>query len=1117
MAAPLQPDDFREDLPSDPKANILLVDDQPANLLALRAVLEDLGQNLVEARSGEEALRRLGEGDFAVVLLDVQIPGQDGFETAQLIRRRQDAPHTPIIFLTGHDDRFPVERAYSLGAVDYLVKPLVPVILRAKVAGFVELFQKSQQVKRLAERLRRVERREFEARLAQENARLRESEGWFRGVMEQAPFSVQVFTPDGRTVRVNRAWEELWGVTLEQLADYNILRDTQLEAKGVLPYVRRAFAGEPVAIPAIQYDPNETIPDRSRHQDPLRWVSAVAYPLKDQAGRVREVVLVYEDITARRRAEDRLRFLAEASSVLASSLDYEATLRAVAELAVPALADWCAIDVLLEDQSIRRVAVVHPDPVKVALGHDLLRRYPLRLDMPEGAVLWSGQSVLHGEITDALLSAFARDAEHLAILRKLNLKSTMVVPLSARGRTLGAISLVSAESGRRYGPDDLALAEELARRAALAVDHARLYRTAQDALRQKEESLALLDTLQNNAPVGFAFVDREFRYLRINEALAIIDGRSPADHLSRTVQESVPQLWPRLEPLYRGVLESGMPVTNLEITGETPAAPGRIRHWLVNYYPVRIHEEVAGVGILVTDITERKQLENELRQWAEQLQESEQRFARFMQHLPGLAWIKDLQGRYVYANDAAEKAFRTPRAELYGKTDEEVFPPETAARFKENDQRALAHGTGVQVIETLKHEDGSLHHSVVSKFGIPGPNGQAGLVGGMAIDITDLKRAEAALKEADRLKDEFLAMLAHELRNPLAPVRNALHIMQQPGVGGAMLQQVRDMAERQVQHMARLLDDLLDVSRISRGRIELRKEAVDLASVVRRTVEATRPLIEERRQRLTVSLPPGPMRLEADPTRLEQVLTNLLNNAAKYTDPGGHVWLTAERDGDEVVVRVRDTGIGIAPDMLPCIFDLFVQVERRLERSQGGLGIGLTLVRRLVEMHGGTVTAHSDGPGKGSEFIVRLPTLSPKQPLPGARAAGEGGEPVGAAPQRRILVVDDNVDAAESLALLLRMEGHDVRVAHDGPAALAAVEADLPDLVFLDIGMPVMNGYDVAQRLRQRPGLEHLLLVAITGWGQEEHRRRSQEAGFDHHLVKPVEPDALHQLLARPR
>jgi signal transduction histidine kinase len=376
------------------------------------------------------------------------------------------------------------------------------------------------------------------------------------------------------------------------------------------------------------------------------------------------------------------------------------------------------------------------------------------------------------------------------------------------------------------------------------------------------------------------------------------------------------------------------------------------------------------------------------------------------------------------------------------------------------------------------------------------------------------KRAEEALKRADRRKDEFLAMLAHELRNPLAPIRNALYIMKQPGTDASGLERVREMMERQVRHMTRMVDDLLDVSRITRGKIELRKEVVDLASVVSRTVEATRALIEDRRHELTVALPPELVLLEADPTRLEQVLTNLLNNAAKYTDQGGQIGLSAQQESGELVVRVKDTGMGVPADMLSRIFEPFVQSDRVLHYSQGGLGIGLTLVRSLVEMHGGTVQVHSDGPGRGSEFVVHLPLLSQRDKIEGSRAEGEGSQPFNATPKRRILVVDDNADAAESLGMLLKLEGHDVRVAHDGSGALAAVDADPPDIVFLDVGMPGMNGYEVAQRLRQRPDVEPLLLVALTGWGQEEDRRRSKEAGFDHHVVKPVEPEVLQELLA---
>jgi CheY-like chemotaxis protein len=355
-------------------------------------------------------------------------------------------------------------------------------------------------------------------------------------------------------------------------------------------------------------------------------------------------------------------------------------------------------------------------------------------------------------------------------------------------------------------------------------------------------------------------------------------------------------------------------------------------------------------------------------------------------------------------------------------------------------------------------------------------------------------------------------MLAHELRNPLAPIRNALHIIKQPTASAAAaMQQARDMAERQVQHMAHLLDDLLDVSRVSRGRIELRKEPVDMAALVSRTVEAVRAQIEESRHRLTIALSPEPLRVEGDPTRLEQVLTNLLTNACKYTDPGGAITIRADQEDRQVVVRVRDNGNGIAPDMLEKVFDLFVQAERRLDRAQGGVGIGLTLVRQLVTLHGGTVTAHSDGLGHGSEFVVHLPALDADPASPSGTATAAAAATARA--PRRVLIVDDNVDAADSLAMLLRFSGHDVRVAYDGPTALLFAQAFAPQLVLLDIGMPQMDGYEVARRLRAEPAFEQTALVALTGWGQEDDRRRAQGAGFNFHLVKPVEPEMLQRLL----
>jgi signal transduction histidine kinase/integral membrane sensor domain MASE1/CheY-like chemotaxis protein len=375
------------------------------------------------------------------------------------------------------------------------------------------------------------------------------------------------------------------------------------------------------------------------------------------------------------------------------------------------------------------------------------------------------------------------------------------------------------------------------------------------------------------------------------------------------------------------------------------------------------------------------------------------------------------------------------------------------------------------------------------------------------------RASEAELRQANEAKDQFLALLAHELRNPLAPIRNALEILRTGKTDPPAAGQMHEMMERQTAHMVRLVDDLLDVSRITRGKIELRREKVDLRTAVERVVDTVRPLLDERGHDLRLSLPPEPIVLEADPTRLEQILSNLLINAAKYTPGPGTIDFSTARDGAQAVICVRDSGIGIRPEMLDRIFELFAQADRLPERVQEGLGIGLTLVRSLAQLHGGTVTAASAGPGRGSEFVVRLPCLPPHTALP--PPAPQAPADPARAPRRRVLVVDDNADSAESLAILLQMQGHDVRMAHDGPSALAAAREQRPDLVLLDIGLPAgMDGYEVAQRLRPEPGLERAVIVAVTGFGQEEDRQRATDAGFDGHLVKPVDMQKLWRLLA---
>ena len=383
-------------------------------------------------------------------------------------------------------------------------------------------------------------------------------------------------------------------------------------------------------------------------------------------------------------------------------------------------------------------------------------------------------------------------------------------------------------------------------------------------------------------------------------------------------------------------------------------------------------------------------------------------------------------------------------------------------------------------------------------------------------DITERKRMEdnlrrlaADLSDADRRKNEFLATLAHELRNPLAPMSNMLEVVKRADGDGEVLKRAHETLERQLAQMIRLVDDLLDLNRITHDRLELRRSEVELAEVIQQAVEVARPLVDSASHHLTIDLPDEPIYLNADRARLAQLFGNLLNNSCKYTRPGGIVSVTAQRDGDEVVVSVKDNGAGIPEDKLDSIFDMFMQVDGTSDRSQGGLGIGLTLVKRLTEMHGGSIEAHSAGEGQGSEFIVRLPVLSRSAV---AEKSGPGVES-SSQPQRRVLIVDDNHDSADSLAMLMELTGNKTYMAHDGVEAFEAIERHRPEVVLLDIGLPGLDGHEVCRRVRKQPWGKDIVMIALTGWGQEDDRRRSEEAGFNGHLVKPVDYDKLLELL----
>jgi signal transduction histidine kinase/ActR/RegA family two-component response regulator len=554
------------------------------------------------------------------------------------------------------------------------------------------------------------------------------------------------------------------------------------------------------------------------------------------------------EVAERRRVEERQRFLLGVSDEF-DSRDYETTLKRLARRAVPFLADFCFVDVVADDETIRRVGWAHADPAKRGLFDAIDHFVPPRdgQDDPVSRVLREGQADFVPEVTDAWMRAAATSPQHLELMRELELRSLMTVPLMARERWLGAFTFCYAESsGRRYTAGDLHLAEDLAHRAAMVVENAGLYR---------------------------------------------------------------------------------------------------------------------------------------------------------------------------------------------------------------------------------------------------------------------------ALQESDRRKDEFLAVLGHELRSPLAPIHSAIQVLRARVPADPELQWTTAVLEHQVEQITRLVDDLLDVSRIGQGKIHLRRELVDLADVVARAVESSRPLIEARKQHLEVSLPERAVEVEGDLLRLVQVVSNLLNNAAKYTGEGGRIALSVEDDGDRAILRVRDTGIGIAAAMLQRIFDPFTQVPGQVERSQGGLGIGLGLVRSLIHLHGGSVQATSVGPGRGSEFVVQLPLF--RRGPPPAPAAAKETEVAAKGPSRRILVIDDNRQSADTMAMLLRVFGHEVWTAYDGPTALDLARLQPPEVVLCDIGLPGMSGLEVARRLRLDLGLRDVLLVALTGYGQEEDMRRSQEAGFNAHMVKPIGLDALHAMLSR--
>ncbi len=627
---------------------------------------------------------------------------------------------------------------------------------------------------------------------------------------------------------------------------------------------------------------------------------------------------------------------------------------------------------------------------------------------------------------------------------------------------------------------------------------------AEDALRESEQRF---HHMANNAPFMVWLTEPNVGCTFLSKSWFDFTGQSSNMDLSAEWADVVhPQDRPEV---YRDFNMANALQTSFRLEYRLRRRDGEYR-WVLNEAAPRFSPEGHFLGHIgsIIDITERRQAEQQQR-------ESEKYLRTIIEQLPAGVGVMDRNGIWTLSNSEMDRyvpkaipsvlGSRTARWRSWDERGDPVPPEQWPGKRA---LRGAIVSPGMEMLYT--DDDGQESWKRVSAAPLRDTNGE--VIGACSVlqDITCLMNAEQALREADRRKDEFLATLAHELRNPLAPIRNGLHLLRTHAIEGDAERDVHDMLGRQVDHMVRLVDDLMEVSRISGGKVELRKEPTELNAVLRNAVETSRPLIDAGHHQLNISFPPESLMVEADPVRIAQVIANLLNNAAKYTKEGGQIWLTAQREAGDAVITVRDNGIGISAEMLEKVFDLFAQAERTYSRSQGGLGIGLTLARTLAEMHGGSVTARSRGTGMGSEFVLRLPLLQHKSPTVVKRAI----RPATSLASRRFLVVDDNRDAADSLSMVLKFLGADVLTVSDGPTALAAFSTFRPHVVMLDIGMPGMDGYEVARRARQSAEGADATLIALTGWGQDEDRRRSKDAGIDHHLVKPVNIDALEQLLA---